>query len=533
MPRKPAFAKKTKKAASAKNNSSDLHFSKFEDYFDYGVKRETDGERFSQSDTKKSTNAFNDALNCYRVAIKTFNENPGFYSGDVEVYQSIMYNYLRVKFDLLSEFKYVAGEVDITKYIPESDINKEMKDFLSQDDRQLLDDLRNEYEAHSLTLQVNIGTWDFFFNYLAYMSSYIEWTFELEISDLENSLLVLKRQTEIFEKLKESSSVIFNSSYSNHQDFDDPVLAKNMELQRDTMFLPNQYSENFVNTMSKLDVNSLLEMETLVLKSINTITEMIFLSSNLNNESLDLYSQYIDVLRSYSQRISLSSLVTNSSLITSGLQEEINSDIYKETEETLYLTTTFLSFFSHQKIGLYSRDVQKGFDSIDPIKRPVVVELLKVIIEIASPIKKIKESNQKGMNLQLSQIINNLGDMETFYQILNMVVKLDRQVIMNSNEKIKRGEFLTIHTGSEYCNMSELFIEVAEIELQRSFWKKMEFKMEDSDASINLRKTYLNNAYSFVANDLGTKETKKDKYYRLYLKAAIEKMLLSDQDHQL
>ncbi|CAI8492175.1 unnamed protein product [Hanseniaspora opuntiae] len=142
MARKPAFAKKTKKAASAKNNSSDLHFSKFEDYFDYGVKRETDGERFSQSDTKKSTNAFNDALNCYRVAIKTFNENPGFYSGDVEVYQSIMYNYLRVKFDLLSEFKYVAGEVDITKYIPESDINKEMKDFFSQGDRQLLDDLR-------------------------------------------------------------------------------------------------------------------------------------------------------------------------------------------------------------------------------------------------------------------------------------------------------------------------------------------------------------------------------------------------------
>ncbi|CAI8492183.1 unnamed protein product [Hanseniaspora opuntiae] len=139
------------------------------------------------------------------------------------------------------------------------------------------------------------------------MSSYIEWTFELGISDLENSLLVLKRQTEIFEKLKESSSVIFNSSYSNHQDFDDPVLAKNMELQRDTMFLPNQYSQNFVNTMSKLDVNSLLEMETLVLKSINTITEMMFLSSNLNNESLDLYSQYIDVLRSYSQRISLSS----------------------------------------------------------------------------------------------------------------------------------------------------------------------------------------------------------------------------------
>lgn len=525
MARKPAFAKKTKKAASARNNNSDLHFSNFEDYFDYGVKRETDGERFSQSDTKKSTNAFNDALNCYKVAIKAYNENPGFYSGDIEVYQSIMYNYLRVKFDLLSELKYVAGEVDITKYIPEGDINKEMKDYLSQDDTQLLDDLRNEYEAHSLTLQVNVNTWDFFFNYLAYLSSYIEWTFEIGLNNLENSLIVLQRQTEIFEKLRTSSSVIFSSSYSNHQNFDDPVLTRNMELQKDTMFLPNQYNQNFVNTMSKFDVNSLLEMETLVLKSINTFSEMIFSSSNLNNKPLDFYSQYIEILQSYSKRINLNSLVTNNSSLTSKLQKEINSDILKETEETLYFTNTFLSFFNHQKISVYLIDLHKEIDSIDPIKRPVVVELLKVIIEIVSPINKVKEHIQKGTILQLSQIINKVGDIEVLYQVLNMVVKLDRQVIMNSNEKIKSGEISTIHTGSEYCNMADLFIEVAEIELQRSVWKKMESKWEDSEASMNLRNTYLNNAYSFVANDLGTKETKKDKYYRLYLKDTIEKML--------
>lgn len=528
MARKPAFVKKTKKAASG-NNNSNLHFSNFEDYFDYGVKRETDGERFSQSDTKKSTNAFNDALNCYKVAIKLYNENPGFYSGDIKVYQNISYNYLRVKFDLLSEFKYVAGEVDIIKYIPDGDINKELKDFLSQDDLDLLDGLRNDYEAHSLTLEVDISTWDFFFNYLAFLSSYIEWTFELGISDLETSLHVLQRQVQIFDQLKESGSVIFDGTYSNHQDFDDPVLAKNMEIQKDTMFLPNQYNQNFVNTMSKLDVNSLLEMDTLVLKSINTIAEMIFLNSNSNKGSLQAYHQYIETLQNCCKGITQSSLVTNSSLITSDLQEEINSNIYKETEESLFFTTTYLTFFNPDNIQLYLSDLQREFDNINPINRPVVVDLLKAIVEIVAPMRVIKNHVKKGMNLNPSQITNSLGDIDMFYQVLNMVVKFERQFIMNSNDKLKSGEISTIQIGSEYCNMAELFIEVAEIETLRSFWKRMESKLEESDASKNLRKTYLNNAYSFVVNDLGTKETKKDKYYRLYLKASIENMLSTEQ----
>ena len=137
-------------------------------------------------------------MNCYKTAIKIYNKNPGFYSGDVTVYQNIVYNYLRVKFDLLSEFKYVAGEVDTTRFIPESDINKELKESLFADDKSILDELRNEYETYSLTQQVDINTCDFYFNYLAYLSNYIEWTVELGDRNIENALAVIMKEVEIF-----------------------------------------------------------------------------------------------------------------------------------------------------------------------------------------------------------------------------------------------------------------------------------------------------------------------------------------------
>lgn len=525
MARKPAFAKKTKKSTNSNNGNSAPHFSKFEDYFDYGVKRETDGERFAQSDTKKSTNAFNDALNCYKTAIKIYNENPGFYSGDISVYQNIVYNYLRVKYDLLSEFKYVAGDVDITKFIPESDINKELKESLFQDNKPTLDELRNEYESYSQTLQTDINTWDFFFNYLAYLSSYLEWIFELENANIKDAMIIVQRQIEIFDKLKESSQIVFNDTYTNHQNFDDPVLAQNMALQKDTMFLPNQYNQNVVNTMSKLDINSLLEMETLVLKSIASIVEITYTTINIKNETIDVYYEVLKTLETYSQHIIQNSLVSSTVLSNVEIQEEINKDIYKETEETIYFTNTLMGFSNPENIKQYVIEVANDLDNINVESKPVVVELLKSVLEILSPIKIIRESIKNNHKNETKVITSALGDLEMFYQILNMVVKLDRQVIMSSNEKIKLGKVSTNNVGSEYCNLAELFLEVADIELQRSYWKQIESKSEESAASYDLRKSYLKNAYSFVVNDLGSKETKKDRYYRLYLKEVIEEMI--------
>ena len=158
-------------------------------------------------------------------------------------------------------------------------------------------------------------------------------------------------------------------------------------------------------------------------------------------------------------------------------------------------------------------------------KKPVVVETLKSLVEIVSPIKIIREAVKTKSNLDTRFITSKLGDFDLFYQLLNMIVKLDRQVIMSSNQKIKSGEISTINIGLEYCNLAELFLEVSDIELQRSFWKQMETKTEESTAAYELKTSYLKNALNFVVNDLGSRETKKDKYYRLYLKEIIENLL--------
>ncbi len=64
-------------------------------------------------------------------------------------------------------------------------------------------------------------------------------------------MIIVQRQIEIFDKLKESSQIVFNDTYTNHQILMTSISTK-YGTAKDTMFLPNQYNQNVVNTMSEI-----------------------------------------------------------------------------------------------------------------------------------------------------------------------------------------------------------------------------------------------------------------------------------------
>lgn len=535
MGRKPGFVRSSRghnKQQTAQTGPN-INFSRYQDYYDYGTKKETDGERFAVSDIKKAMNCYYDALTCYQKGIQVFQQNSNMLQGDLTNYQNIWYNYLRLLFYLLAEYKFVSGSVDILKYLPDNYVKKEMKDLVFEKENIIID-LYKSYNDCKNIIPLSEDTWDFYFNHMEFLNSFIEWynnnNNNNDIINIDLLLEALKDQQITFNQLISLQmnvlmQYINNNNHINNNNSTDPVLQANMSLQKDIKFKINNENDTYAETMSNLTLSTFLEIYLIVFKSIRNVLENIYQSGNKTD--LDNNINILNDLKSlHNNYVSQYSDFTNS-MNSYDLKQELEPNLLTEIDYTLKLNNILFNITNPVEIEPIIKNelaqITEIQDNIDANVALLVIDQWDTILELLMPIDDVLKAIQTKTILDKTQTqLADLYSWESKWNLTMILNKLTNTVNKQLSNKIKTTIQKTKSFSSDCCNLSEILQSKSDLEIKRAYLKSI----PDTEGNTNLNEysillknsvAYLKNSIAYIQFDMGLNESMNDKLYRQYL----------------
>lgn len=531
MARKPGF-KRTSKVANQPQAGEAISFSKYQDYYDYGTKRETDGERFAVSDIKKAMNCYYDAITCYEKGIQVFQQNSILLQGELSTYQNVWYNYLRLLFFLLAEYKFVSGSIDILKFLPENTVKKEMNELLFEK-KDVMTTLYKSYSDCRSIIPLSCDTWDFYYNFMEFLNSFIEWHISTDF-DMKVLLDSLFDQQDLFNQLMSLQMDVMmsyvNKSHLNNNNSTDPVIQANMNLQKDIRFTINKENDNFAETMSNLTLSTFLEIYEIVFKSLrhgledfyqNISKQEMNVESNfgllddikrLNNFYFGHYSDFINSINCY------------------GLREELETTLITEVDYSIQFNAILLKMSDPSAIaGLVNERLTQLNAESDLAahlnKETTILEIDQwdSILELLVPIDEALNSViTKEFPRENQNPLSELYSWETKWNISMILNKLTSALSKQMGEKIKATLHKTKEFSSLCCNLVDILQNKSDLEIKRAYLKcdpicKASTNANEFSILAQNSLSYLKNASVYCSLDMGFSEQINDKLYRQYL----------------
>ncbi|XBW35213.1 hypothetical protein QEN19_000776 [Hanseniaspora menglaensis] len=542
MARKPGF-NRSSRSSNHKEQNTNINFLKFSDYYDYGATRETDGDRFAVSDIKKAMNCYYDALICYEKGIQIYQKNCVMLAGDLENYQKIWYNYLRLVFYLLSEYKFVSGSVEIINYLPENTIKKEMRDLIF-DKANILEELLEGYNYCKNIISLSEDTWDFYFNFLEFLKSVIEWynTDKLDMSFLMN--ILVDQQLIYDELLCLQSNVLMkyiNNIHSNNNNSTDPVIQANMNIQKNLRFKVSNESDNFAETMSNLTLSTFMEIQITAFTSVRIVTEYFY--QNINKQTLQTNFTLLDSLKTMNQGYENQYRDFLESIHSYDLKQHLDEKLSTELEYASQFNsilfrlsdkTTIDNLINSRLIEL--NDLPNLQVQLEKSKVLLEIDQWDTILEILLPFETVIKYAQKGETTGIKlNPFNELYSWETQWNLAMVLNKLTQFVNKEMGNKIKTTLQKNKSFSAECCNLVEILQSKSDLEIKRAYLKSVpdgsgKINMNDVAILSNNSVAYLKNAITYINFDMGLGELINDKLYRNYLLTeTIEKLKQAEQ----
>lgn len=531
MARKPGF-KRTSKVTNQLQAGEGITFSKYQDYYDYGTKRETDGDRFAVSDIKKAMNCYYDAITCYEKGIQVFQQNAALLQGELSTYQNVWYNYLRLLFYLLSEYKFVSGSVDILKYLPANTVKKEMNELLFEKNDVLITLYKSYSDCRSI-IPLSQDTWDFYYNFVEFLNSFIEWHITNSF-DTKVLLDTIFDQQDLFNQLMSLQMDVMmsyvNKSHLSNNNSTDPVIQANMNLQKDIRFTINKQSDNFAETMSNLTLSTFLEIYDIVFKSLRHGLDDFY--QNISSQELNIEGNF-DFLEDIKR---LNNLYVGhyvdfiNNINCYGLREELEATLVAEVDYSIQFNAILLKISDPSAIsGLVSERLAQLNTESDLLahlgKENTILEIDQwdSILELLVPIDEALNAVITHEFLEKNQNpLSGLYSWETKWNMSMILNKLTLVLSKKISEQIKTTVHKTKEFSSHCCNLVEILQNKSDLEIKRAYLKGHPTSTATSNPkefSILTQNSlaYLKNASVYCSLDMGFNEPINDKLYRQYL----------------